>query len=86
MIKKNIAAHFKYYFLLAIVQSAGLVVLLSLYGQKELQLWVIFTMTGAYLSLSIAHQYLHHRLSAAVVLEYMLFGVFGIIIALLYFK
>lgn len=86
MNKKNITNHFKYYFLLAIVQVTGLIVLLSLQGQKELQIGVVFTMTAAYLALAIAHQHLHHRLSMAVVLEYTLFGVFGIIISLLYFK
>ncbi len=86
MNKKNIPAHFKYYFLLGIVQTVGVIVLMSLGNRKELQLAVVFTMTAAYLAMAIAHQHLHHRLSTAVVLEYMLFAVFGIIISLLYFK
>lgn len=86
MIMNKNTVHIKYYFLMSVMLITGLIVMLSLQGNKEMQIGVLFTLAVGYVALALAHQHVHHRINAAIVLEYALFGVLGIIIALLYFK
>lgn len=84
--KKHLLKHFKYYTLLLIMQIVGLFVILSLNGKKELQIAVIISSTIGYVVWAIAHQYLEHSLTIKIVIEYVLFGAFGLISALLFFR
>ena len=84
--KKYILKHINYYLALCIMQLVGLFLLFSFSGHRDLQMTVIFISGIAYVSWAILHHYLEHSLSATIVLEYLLFGTFGVSILLLYFK
>jgi hypothetical protein len=86
MMKKNILTHFKYYLTFALMQLTGFFLLLSLSNNKNLQIAVIFMTTIIYVSWALAHQYIHHSLSKKIVLEYILFGIFGLTVTLYFFK
>lgn len=84
--KKNLLKHLKYYAALLIMQVLGFFVLLSLAGNKEFQIAVIIISGIGYISWAILHQYYEHSLTAKIVVEYLLFGAFGIVVSLLFFK
>jgi len=86
MTKKHIKNHIKYYSTLAVMQIAGLALLILLYDKRDLQMLVVIMISAAYASWAIAHHYIHHSLNTKIVLEYVMFGIFGIIVTLLYFK
>lgn len=84
--KKNLLKHLKYYIALLIIQIVGFFVMLSLSGNKEFQIAVIITSGIGYIAWAILHQYFEHSLTGKIVVEYVLFGTFGIIASLLFFK
>ena len=84
--KKNLLKHIRYYIALLIMQIIGFFVLLSVSGNHDLQIGIIITSTIGYVTWAILHQYLEHNLTSKIVVEYMLFGVFGIVVSLFFFK
>lgn len=84
--KAHIHKHLKYYITLISMQILGLFVLSALSGNKEFQVTVIVISGIGYIIWAILHQYLEHSLTAKIVVEYVLFGIFGIIGSLLFFK
>lgn len=86
MMKKHLLKHLNYYLALLVMQIIGLFVILSLTGNRELQVAVIIISTIGYVVWAILHQYLEHSLTTKIVVEYVLFGLFGIVAALLFFK
>ena len=84
--KENLRKHIKYYAALLIMQILGFFVMLSLSGNKEFQIAVIISTGIGYAVWAILHQYLEHSLTTKIVVEYVLFGTFGIIASLLFFK
>jgi hypothetical protein len=84
--KKHLIPHIKYYTILGFIQIIALIVLISLTGNKSLQIAVILTSGFSYIVLAILHHHLHHSLSSKIVLEYVLFGIFGTVVSLLYIK
>lgn len=82
---KNIKKHLVYYIILVCMQIGGFFMLLSLNGLRDMQILFILVSTAVYVSWAILHQYIEHSLTAKIVLEYVLFGVFGILISILYF-
>jgi hypothetical protein len=68
------------------MQVAGFFVLLSLSGNRDLQIDVIITTSIGYVAWAILHQYLEHSLTPKIVVEYVLFGTFGVIVSLLFFN
>lgn len=53
---------------------------------KNLQIMFIIISSLAYVIWAILHQYYEHSLSKKIVLEYVVFGIFGVVVSLLYFK
>lgn len=86
MIKEHFLKHIRYYVALLVMQVMGFFVLLSLTGNHDLQIAVIITSTIGYVVWAILHQYLEHNLTSKIVVEYMLFGAFGIVVSLIFFK
>jgi hypothetical protein len=84
--KKHFLKHIKYYSALLVMQIIGFFAILSLTGNHDLQIGIIIISTIGYVAWAILHQRLEHRLTSKVVIEYMLFGVFGIIVSLIFFK
>ena len=84
--KKNLLQHLKYYAALLIMQVAGFFLLLSSSGNKEFQIAAIIISGVGYAVWAILHQYLEHSLTTKIVVEYVLFGTFGIVASLLFFK
>lgn len=68
------------------MQIIGFFVLLSLSGNKEFQIAIIIVSGIGYAVWAILHQYLEHSLTTKIVVEYVLFGTFGIVVSLLFFK
>ena len=85
-IKLNFLTHIKYYTALLFIQIIGFFVMLSLYGNKELQAAVIISSGIGYVSWAILHQYYEHSLTTKIVVEYALFGTFGMVVSLIFFK
>lgn len=83
---KHLIKHFRYYLILAIMQLACFSLLISLSGRRNLQIAVIFTSTISYVAWAIIHHYREHSLNKKIVLEYVLFGIFGIVSSMLYFQ
>lgn len=84
--KKNLLKHLKYYAALFVMQIIGFFVLLSLSGNKDLQIAAIIISGIGYIAWAILHQYLEHSLTIKIVVEYLLFGTFGTVASLLFFK
>lgn len=84
--KENLRKHLKYYAALIIMQVIGFFVMLSLTGNREFQITVIITSGIGYAVWAILHQYLEHSLTTKIVVEYVVFGAFGIVASLLFFK
>jgi len=82
--KPYIRSHIKYYAIHGILQFIGFLVLLSLGNNRTLQIAVICTSSIGYVTWSILHHYQQHSLSTKIVLEYVVFGTFGIVASLLY--
>ncbi len=85
-IKENLRKHLKYYTALLIMQVIGFFALLSLSGSKEFQIAAIISSGIGYIVWAILHQYLEHSLTTKIVVEYVLFGTFGIVVSILFFK
>lgn len=85
-IKENLLKHMKYYIALVTMQILGFFTLLSLSGNKEFQITTIILSGIGYITWAIIHQYLEHSLTPKIMVEYILFGTFGIVASLLFFK
>lgn len=86
MIKKHLLKHIHYYVALLVMQVIGFLVMLSLNGNHDLQITMIIVSTIGYVAWAILHQRLEHNLTSKIVVEYMLFGAFGIIVSLFFFR
>jgi hypothetical protein len=84
--KKKFLKHIKYYVALLIMQIIGFLVILVFRGNHDLQVAIIITSTIGYVVWAIIHNYTEHNLTSKIVLEYVLFGAFGLIISLFFFK
>lgn len=84
--KKYISSHVHYYLVFGFLQIIGFLSLLALSGHKDIQMVVIVVSSIAYMSWAILHHYLDHSLTGKIVLEYVVFGLFGIVLSLFYFK
>jgi hypothetical protein len=84
--KENFLKHIKYYIALLTMQILGFFVMLSFSGQHDIQVDLIIVSTIGYVTWAILHQHLEHNLTSKIVVEYVLFGVFGIVTSLIFFK
>ena len=85
-ISKNIRKHFLYYVLFILLQLVGLVLVLLTAGDKGIQLIAIILTTCTYIVWALAHQYIHHSLTAKIVIEYCLVGALGLTVSLFIFN
>ncbi len=84
--KEYFFVHLKYYITLLCMLVLGIILLLRLGDNRQLQIAVILMLALGYIVWGILHHYIHHDLTWKITLEYILFGVFGVIVCLLYFK
>ena len=84
--KKKFLKHIKYYIALLIMQIIGFFIILVFSGNHDLQIAIIIISTIGYVTWAILHQHLEHNLTAKIVIEYVLFGAFGIIVSLFFFR
>lgn len=75
--------HMHYYLLVGFIQIIGLVIILNLGGNKQLQLAYIVLISCMYVLWGVIHHKIHHDLHTKVVVEYILMG--SLAIALMYF-
>ncbi|HEX8931999.1 MAG TPA: hypothetical protein VF810_02490 [Patescibacteria group bacterium] len=76
--------HIWYYSGFILVEFTGLIILFSLSYDRYLQILTLLFMTLFYLLWSLVHHYFHHNLTPKIVIEYMLIGILGIVIALFF--
>jgi hypothetical protein len=84
--KKHFLRHIRYYIALLVMQIIGFFVILSLTGNHDLQVTMIIISTIGYVAWALLHQRLEHNLTSKIVIEYILFGVFGIVVSLFFFR
>ena len=84
--KKKFLKHIRYYIALLVMQVIGFFVILSFSGNHDFQIIIIIISTIGYVTWAIFHQYLEHNLTSKIVIEYVLFGAFGIAVSLIFFK
>ena len=85
-IRKNIKKHLWYYIFFVALQIVGLALVLLTAGDKGIQLIAIILTTCAYMIWALAHQYIHHSLTAKIVIEYCLVGALGLTVSLFIFS
>ncbi len=81
----NAKKHLWYYVSFAIIQLLGLLLVLLVAYDKQLQLMAIFITTIFYILWSLAHQYIHHHLNVKIATEYILIGALGLTISFVFF-
>jgi hypothetical protein len=81
MMQETIKKHLLYYAVFIGCEFMGLILLLFTAGEKNLQLLVVLSMTLFYIFWTIMHQYIHHRLTLKIVLEYVLIGSLGLVLS-----
>ena len=80
----RIKKHFLYYVGLLLMQSIGLLLVFFAASDKFLQLTVITFMTLCYVLWCILHHHLHHDLTLKIMIEYILIGLLGLVIAIFF--
>ena len=78
----TIKKHFLYYSVLAILQICTLTGVFLFAQDKVMQMTVIVLSTLFYVFWAIWHHYIHHTVTAKIVIEYVLMGILGIVIPL----
>lgn len=84
--KERIKKHLGYYLVFGVVQALGLILIISLAGNRQIQLAAVFAMTIFYFVFAIVHHLLDHDLNAKIVVEYALMGCFGLVVSLILFN
>lgn len=80
-IQKRLRRHFLYYLSLVLIQLVGLLVTYFSAYDLRLQFTVIVLVTFVYNGWALLHHHLEHDLTAKIVVEYVLMGCLGILIA-----
>ena len=84
--KERIRKHLGYYFVFTLVQILGLILIISVAGNRQIQLTAILAMTLFYFVFAVTHHLLDHDLSAKIVVEYALMGCLGLTVSLILFN
>jgi len=84
--KERIKKHIGYYIVFTLVQVLGLVLIISVAGNRHIQLAAILVMTLFYFIFAITHHLLDHDLNAKIVVEYALMGCLGLTVSLILFN
>lgn len=84
--KEKIKKHLGYYIVFTLVQVLGLILIISVAGNRQIQLTAILAMTCFYFIFAIAHHLLDHDLNAKIVVEYALMGCLGLTVSLILFN
>ena len=75
--------HTIYYVSLSIIMALGLLVIVLTKQDPVLRMYAVLLTTLFYVVWGIVHHILHHDTSVRVVVEYVLIGALGIVLALL---
>lgn len=84
--KERIKKHLGYYIVFTLVQVLGLILVISVAGNRQIQLITILAITLFYFVFAIVHHILDHDLNAKIVVEYALMGAFGLTVSLILFN
>lgn len=84
--KLRIKKHLWYYVSFIIIQAIGFLLVLFTAANKEIQMTAIILTTMCYILWALAHQHIHHSLTAKIVVEYVLVGSLGITVSLFLFN
>jgi hypothetical protein len=83
MLKKiKIKKHFEFYFSFLLIQIIGFSLVMLNAHNKNIQFILIILTSAIYALWSILHQYIHHNLTAKIVVEYVLIGVLGVSVSM----
>ena len=74
----KIKKHIGYYISLLAIITAGLVLISTNSFDVQARITVIILITFFYIVWGVLHHYIHHDLTAKIMLEYVLIGVLGI--------
>ena len=78
--------HIVYYLTFIGVEALGLLSLFFLSYDRMLQFMIICFMAAFYVGWSVLHHYHHHNITPKIVIEYILIGLLGVVIAFLIFQ
>lgn len=83
---KNFHKHFWYYLLSVFFQVVGIILVYLFAYNKSIQMNIIVLTTIFYIFWSLLHQYIHHNITAKIVVEYVLIGFLGFTLSLFMFN
>ena len=75
---QRIRAHLGYYAVFSLIGILGFFLMAANTQSPELRMSVIILLTTFYIIWGLLHHYIHHDISAKIVLEYVLVGALGI--------
>lgn len=84
MIKKDY--HFGYYFFLITILTVGVLLIIRLSPEKNLQMLFLVGLSIIYALVGIIHHLLNHDLVGKIVVEYVLVALLGVAAAFFIFK
>jgi len=82
----NIRKHVGYYTSLIVMLVLGLSLVFLTAHDKQLQLYSLIGTASSYVLWAVVHQYVHHHLTAKIVVEYVLVGLMGLTFSLFLFN
>lgn len=85
MIKLGTKGHLHYYLFLIIILASGIFGITQI-SVRQTQITIFVLMDIFYITLGILHHFAHHDLSIRIMIEYVLIGVLGFSIFLLFFQ
>lgn len=83
---KRSEKHVLYYLFLTIILIFGVFLAVQFAYNKQLQMIMVMTVSLFYVGWGILHHFVHHDLSAKIVIEYVLIGSLGMTIVLFIIK
>ena len=84
--RKKISTHVAYYISLIVIFLMGFLLIEKSSFNIQLKILIFSLITFFYIILGIVHHLLNHKLSAKIVIEYILIGSFGIAVVFFLLK
>ena len=84
--RKKFSSHLAYYISLIVIFILGFLLIKKTSPNLQLQTLIFSLITFFYVILGIIHHLLNHKLSAKIVIEYILIGSFGIAVVFFLLK
>lgn len=83
---KQLKKHLTYYLSLGLIFAIGVSLSVQASLDKQLQILIIFTTAILYVLWGILHHFLDHDITVKIVVEYVLMGGIGIMVALFFLR